>query len=811
MRKLVIYTDYMKKGIFYLLLICSSITANAQRFRGIDSVINIYEASFQPEKIHLHYDKQLVKPGETVWFKAYLLSGSQPIVRSTNLYVDIYSQSGKLLQHTIWPISKANSIGSFTIPKAYRERLVQVKAYTAWMRNFDSSFMYRYQLRMLDSSAIVQTQQVKSTAGIRFYPEGGSIVADAPVNLAFQITNQFQQPMSGSGWILSSTGDTATSFATEHDGMGKCAFKHILGSVYTAVWTDETGARHSTPLPAAANLPAVMHTVVGEAVVRYTVFAKDKMTRARYHLAAYMHQHLVYRASFSLNGGDAKIAEIPVDALPSGVLQLTLFDDALTPVAERVVFVHGKDQEIQADIVPEKINIKPRTQNSFTIFLPDTINGSYSLAVTDAIRPSDSSYGIMSQLLLTADLRGYIHRADWYFRDDYLQKRDQLDLLMLTHGWRKYDWEKIKALALPEIKVPAEEHYLQLKGKLSGFQSGDISAKDQINLIISSKDSSRQMLALTIDNKAMFQQNDLIFFDTATVYYGFSKNKRLEQSALVQFSNGFSTTDTAIAAAILAVYPDKELAATLLNRLAEERRTALLAKDNTLEEVTVQSKIKSRLDELNNTYVQNGLFNDPIGETIFDVMNDSRALSSLNVMQYLRGIVPGLIIQEDMMNGATVRWRGDPTALFWNEMQVTAKMLETIPMTDIALVKTFRPPFMGAPLGGAGGAIAVYTKKGARAESGTLFNESLPGLMKAKLAGYTPYKEFASTDYAVFSNAEQKDIRPTLYWDPMILTDNLNRKMEIRFFNNDVAKSFRVVLEGMNDAGKLVRVEKIIQ
>lgn len=800
----------MKKGIFFLLLVCITLIAKAQRFKGIDSVIRLYEAQFQPEKLHLHYDKHLIKPGETVWFKAYLLSGTQPITKSTNLYVDFYSQSGKLLQHTIWPINKANAMGSFMVPATYKEQLVQVKAYTAWMRNFDNSFMYRYQLRMLDSTAVAPSSQVKSKAGIRFYPEGGSIVADAPVNMAFQISNQFQQPMSGSGWILSSTGDTATSFATEHDGMGKCSFKHILGNSYTAVWTDETGVKHSTALPEAADLPAVMHTVVGEAVVRYTVFAKDKMTKARYHLAAYMHQQLVYRASFSLNGGDAKIAEIPINQLPSGVLQLTLFDDALVPVAERVVFVHGQDQEIQADIVPKKINTRPRAQNSLTLFLPDTVNGSYSIAVTDAVRPADSSYGIMSQLLLAADLRGYVHHADWYFRDDYLQKRAQLDLLMLTHGWRKYDWEKIKALALPEIKVPAEEHYLQLKGKLTGFQSGDLSAKDQVNLIISGKDSSKQMLALAIDNKAMFQQDDLIFFDTATVYYGFSKNKRLEQSALVQFSNGFSTTDTVIAAAILAVYPDKQLAEALLNRLAEERRAALLAKDNTLEEVTVQSKIKSRLDELNNTYVQNGLFSDPSSERVFDVMNDSRALSSLNVMQYLKGMVAGLNIQEDMMNGATVRWRGDPTALFLNEMQVSAKILETIPMTDIALVKTFRPPFMGAPLGGSGGAIAVYTKKGAKAESGTLFNESLPGLMKAKLAGYSVYKEFSSPDYTVFNNAEQKDIRPTLYWDPMIVTDNLNRKVEIRFFNNDVTKSFRVVLEGMNEAGKLVRVEKLL-
>jgi hypothetical protein len=53
-------------------------------------------------------------------------------------------------------------------------------------------------------------------------------------------------------------------------------------------------------------------------------------------------------------------------------------------------------------------------------------------------------------------------------------------------------------------------------------------------------------------------------------------------------------------------------------------------------------------------------------------------------------------------------------------------------MNDIAIVKAFPPPFFGAPGGGNGGGIAVYTKRGGE-------NRFLPGNRTVfKIKGYTP-------------------------------------------------------------------------
>ena len=56
-----------------------------------------------------------------------------------------------------------------------------------------------------------------------------------------------------------------------------------------------------------------------------------------------------------------------------------------------------------------------------------------------------------------------------------------------------------------------------------------------------------------------------------------------------------------------------------------------------------------------------------------------------------------------------------------------------------------------------------------------------------------------------------EDIRTTLYWKPFLLTDKDNKRVEIHFYNNDVTKKIRVVLEGFNEDGKITHIERIIQ
>jgi hypothetical protein len=88
------------------------------------------------------------------------------------------------------------------------------------------------------------------------------------------------------------------------------------------------------------------------------------------------------------------------------------------------------------------------------------------------------------------------------------------------------------------------------------------------------------------------------------------------------------------------------------------------------------------------------------------------SVASFSILQYLQGRVPGLMIEYDRFNIPFATYRNARPAFFLDEMQVDARTMWIVPMSDIAYVKVFRPPFVGAIGNGPGGAIVVYTHKG---------------------------------------------------------------------------------------------------
>jgi hypothetical protein len=170
--------------------------------------------------------------------------------------------------------------------------------------------------------------------------------------------------------------------------------------------------------------------------------------------------------------------------------------------------------------------------------------------------------------------------------------------------------------------------------------------------------------------------------------------------------------------------------------------------------------------------------------------------------------LPGIQINGANGGEPSVSWRGSATTIYLDEMPVDAQTIAGIPMADIAYIKVFRPPFMGAFGGGAGGAIAVYTRKG----GDQVASSPGKGLEMNRVPGYSSFKQFYSPDYSKDDPANnQPDYRSTLYWNPFIFMDATKNKAKVEFYNNDASKAFKVVVEGVNELGQLVHIEKTIQ
>jgi hypothetical protein len=121
-------------------------------------------------------------------------------------------------------------------------------------------------------------------------------------------------------------------------------------------------------------------------------------------------------------------------------------------------------------------------------------------------------------------------------------------------------------------------------------------------------------------------------------------------------------------------------------------------------------------EELLNQEFCTGLFATREG-VYFDMENDASAIGAeayFNVLDWLQGRVAGLQIYT-YRNTRIPVIRNTAAAVYLNEMPVSADFLNALSVTDIAMIKVIKLPF-GMFWGASGGAIAIYTKKGAEDE-----------------------------------------------------------------------------------------------
>ncbi len=802
----------MKKNNIYrkiILLLSLTIACKAIQAQRIDSLLNILDTKFPQEKIHLHLDKTYYNAGETVWFKAYLAADNLPGAISKTMYAELLDEKGTLLQRKMMPVLQSGAASNFDLPDTVPASRLFIRAYTSWMLNFDSSLLYIKPIQILPSKSALKKIIPAITFSVQFFPEGGDLVNDISSRIAFKAADNQGTPIAIKGDIVDGKGKKITSFSSIHDGMGYCTLQPVAQEKYTAVWKDKNGVQHSTILPPAKVRGLVLSINTADNQLHYTITRPDYIDVAftSFYVIAQMHQRLVYSARINMTKKTNVTAPIETDSLPNGVLQLTVFNAEHVPVAERIVFINHDNYYFITDLHSGDKNTGKRGRNTLQVDVGDVLLSNLSISVTDAgLNPvTKNEESIYSEFLLSGDLKGYVYNPAYYFSGDADSVKQHLDLVMMTNGWRRFKWDDVLAGNWPVIKS-LPENYLTISGKILGL-SRSLLYQKELTGILKTKNGGTNVFSMPVNGQGEFLQGGLYFFDTAKMYYQLSndKDKTLTTSASFSFKNSFIKTPAQSMGMLSGLYaPEKTDSVILLKSSAMaalQRSQVENNKIKTLETVQVRSKQKSLKQKLDEEYTS-GFFSGGDGYT-FTTEDDPFAKSAISILAYLQGKVAGLQINTSGEGSAT--WRGSATSFFLNEVTSDLSRLQSINMNDVAMIKVFRPPFFGAMGGGAGGAIAIYTKKGSSD------NSQIKGLPLALINGYSVIKEFYSPNYENNPEPDVKDYRTTLYWNPNLYFDKNTRRVTIPFFNSDNCKKFRVTIEGINEAGQMTREEKIIE
>jgi len=796
----------IKLLVLELMLMIVPVISQAQQ---IESILNTTETKYMQEKVYLHTDKSTYTSGETVWFKAYLAADNLAAPLSKTLYAELINDNGAVLQRRMMPVLLAGAAGDFIIPDSLNDTRLFIRAYTAWMLNFDSSLLCVKPIHLVSKKGLVKKAPTPDVYTLTFFPEGGDLVTSVESHVAFKATDPDGTPISIKGDIIDNKNKKLFSFASLHDGMGFIILQPVAGETYRAVWKDRKGVKHETTLPDAKKEGVVLTIGFPGNQLHYSLSRPDSVSGdyTRFTVVAQMQQRQMYGAQINMSKRNNVTAPLPTDSMPDGVLQITVFNAGMVPVAERLVFVNNNNYSFITDLHLNQQNFTKRARNELQIDAGGSLLTNLSVAVTDAdINPVGKNEStIYSHFLLSSDLKGFVYNPAYYFSSDADSVKQHLDLVMMTNGWRRFSWQKLLADQWPALNYLPEK-YLSIQGKVIGL-SRTLLYNKELTTIIKTKNNQPDFLNIPIDDKGNFGYGSLYFFDTAKLYYQLSndKDRNLTSTATFNFKNSFVKAPVLTKDILGNLYlPDRTDSVALVksNNIAALRRAQEAAsKVETLQEVRVVTKTKSLKQKLDEQYTS-GFFSGGDAQT-FTTEDDPFAKTATSLLAYLQGKVAGLQISTAGQGSAT--WRNSPTSLFLNESPADIGTLQSLTMADVILVKVFRPPFFGAAGGGAGGAIAVYTNKGGAS------NASFVALPSATLYGYSVIRQFYSPDYITNPDLGTKDFRTTLYWNPNVHFDKNNRRFTVPFFNSDQCKKFRVIVEGINENGVFTREEKIFQ
>ncbi len=797
-----------------------SLVANAQT---IENSINLFGTNFPQEKIHIHFDKESYLPGETIWFKAYLFEENLPSERSTNFYAAIYDDKGKIIKQQLSPIFMGSTDGHFIIPDTIKSTRIICRAYTSWMLNFDTTMLFSQAIKIINTkeqnpNSLLLTQSVKLT----FFPEGGDMIEGTVNTVAFKANYNNGLPFLINGIIKKQeTGETILPLVAEHNGMGRFDIDMQPGDKYYAEWLDNNGTKQQTWLPQAKPAGVSLKLTVQKDRLYFNLF--NKTGNDSLHVLMYMYQKVFYKTGLKITATEPFTGMVPINSLPGGIMQLTVFDANWQPVAERVAFINNNNFTINAAVNSKEISTKKRGKNVIEILVADTIPANMSLSISDADMNNETSENtILSNLLLKGDIKGYVHEPAFYFTSntDAALKR-KLDLVLLTHGWRRYNWADMLVQKMPAVKYPADE-YLGVYGQIGAEALSKMEKDERVNLIVKTADSISTFYSLLPDKAGLLKQTALVFYDTARLYFSFNKNKinnsqiafgkfNFTYPMLTQLNNyqNYFLPDTAGSVLKPGV--------SLFQYYVANNGIKKFNEEKSLQGVTVKTGANRKwqndpLVKMDEKYASGGFTGGATGYAL-DVLHDEKAWTKPDIYAYLRNTMPSLLVGNyNLTSGRSLSYNGKSVLVYIDEHEMTYSDLENLSLTQVAYIKLV-PSYLGSgpEAGGAAGlqpALSVYTRKGDDLIDRRPKDKDL-GLVK--VAGYSPNKEFYSPDYTQNNTTGGTDARTTLLWLPYILTDKLNRKVPITFYNNDFTKKMRVVLEGINDEGKMIRIEKIIE
>ena len=794
-----------------LLCCCPSFSLAKNLFLQDDESLKIIE------KVYLHVDRDKYSPGDDIWFKAYLVDAAERTLsnHSYNLHVELISPSLKILDSRVVKLTDGLGNGDFHLADNLISGQYQIRAYTNYMRNFGDQLFFRKVISIINVHDTSRAEPghaayIKDKIEVSFFPEGGSLVEGVESVVAFKAVNVFGAGCDVTGIVYSSEGDSIVRFNTSHKGMGTFSFIPVRGVTLYAV-VEHQGIRSS-----ATEIPGCFPTGIALSVAKNSAnnlaltFRTNPETLPDIKdrdltLTVSICNQPIKSYSIRMNSMNS-FFNLPVDDLPDGIAMLTLSDQENKPICERLVFIQ-KNDGMKVHLRADKDNYNQRDPVSLKITLPGQSgiqqNAFLSLsAFNDVSSDGKSKYPstISSWFLLESDIRGEVDDPSYYFDLSNPQRLKDLDLLLLTQGWRDFTWKYEKMIYQPEDgftisgkvrKKFADVPLKNAKVNLAIFKGGnpliktvqtDSSGNFYLNvmdlageaMIVASAIGNNEKLDGWIildsiknrpaDVQSMFLLKNNAANSGKTTVNQSADSNQLKNEYIIKYTQyaeiikstekKYKLSDTIHPGEVMITAKHQDAVESARSR--SQRYLMTLFPDDELT-ITPQSEIFSNLGRL----------------LAFKFHLRGGAFSSSSMANPIA-----------MIDGLDVGWEG-----------ISYLPVDWIERVDYLKAGSPAANMFGER--GKDGVFSVITKTGVSADTYTHVYHSV----NFKFSGYNEPRIFYSPKHHTTLEADYKpDLRTTLFWEPNIKLEN-EKEVVLKYFNGDNPAKIKVIVEGITSAG----------
>ena len=806
-------------------LIQSDLT-NDVFIKDLSTWMNRYNNYNPIEKVYLHMDKEIMASGETLWYTAYTVLGPYHhfSLGSRVLHVDLIGPKNEIVLSQTHEIINGKAIGSIDLPPNLPSDNYQLRSYTDWIRNFDQDFFYTKAIKVLNkNSTPIAATPKEDKIDLQFFPEGGHLVANLVGQVAFKAIGKDGLERNIKGQLVDSKGNFIATLATIDRGSGFFTLKPLAGEQYSVILND--GSIY--PFPKVMNEGyAITVYNVNPKSIQLKIQASETFSERSFYVIGHINNKKYYQGKFDFEGQPVVNFEIPKSKLPSGIMTLTLFDAQKKAWCERIAFINNQDElVITAKMDPKKFN--DRSEITVDVHVTDTdgrpVSAELSMAATDTKQglknPDDAN--IITHLLLQSDLKGHITEPGLLFRNQKKATLHALDLVMLTHGWRKIPWSDNNAV------TDSPKDFNFVKGLSISGRATSLNNKPLGNTPMTVIAKSGEQLGMLSTRTAMdgsFSIPDFNFKDSTNIAFNaFGASDKptdvkiiLDKRQAVLPPPRFKNSNSKAESYNGIRYPQRNLDPAL-----DLRNTTKLD-----EVIVTEKRVEKSRNASPSVYGQTPdatlyMEDHQSAQTVLDLVRRFSGVTvNGNTVSIRNGGTPlwvlnGMPVNNDNPSPSSLARASQrqgsstdqgaasvaPTAI---SLSMEQSMAPSPVPTYIATMDTYsveRVEILKGPSAaiygsrGANGVILIYTKRGGSKVIAPAISPDFT------VMGHASERVFYSPKYNVVSDENSgPDHRATLYWNPSFKTDK-NGNARLQFYNSDSANQIQVDIEGLSPYG----------